>query len=53
MPMVPDSTIDDPAQVGDATHSPQQRAVDFVAERPVLAVALSFFAGILLGKLVL
>lgn|GEM_PF-4488575 len=53
MPMVPDSRIRDLAQVGDTTHSPQQRAGDFVAEQPVLARALSLFAGILLGKLVL
>ena len=53
MPMVPDSTIDDFAQMGDVTDSPQQRAGDFVAKQHILAFALSFFAGILLGKLVL
>ena len=53
MPMVPDSTINDLAQMGDVTASPQQRAGDFVAEQSVLALTLSFFAGILLGKHVL
>ena len=56
MPMTPDDTIDGAPYeeaVGGALVETRDTILDFIEEQPLVSVALSFVAGIIVAKLVL